>query len=97
MPIRAIQRGALIFENPDMFDPLRWENPTREMLSAYQPFGLGRRNCIGRAMGVAELWRSRSCVGTHGLCMTKAWVDTVWRSKGLTVPRKLVKLSMVTL
>lgn len=47
-------RNPDVFDEPDSFSPSRWENPTREMIDAMQPFGLGRQNCVGQALAKAE-------------------------------------------
>ncbi|KAL7527392.1 hypothetical protein ACHAWF_002159 [Thalassiosira exigua] len=47
-------RNPDIFENPDKFDPSRWEEPTREMLDAFNPFSLGKQNCMGQSLAKAE-------------------------------------------
>lgn len=55
MPIYALHRDADVFDKPDTFDPERWANPTPAMMAAYQPYSVGRRNCVGQALAQAEL------------------------------------------
>ncbi|KAB2572470.1 cytochrome P450 [Lasiodiplodia theobromae] len=44
------------FADPWKFDPQRWLSPdNRDCLEASQPFSLGTRVCIGRALGLLEL------------------------------------------
>jgi len=47
-------RNPDIFEEPNSFLPSRWENPSREMLAAYNPFSLGKQNCVGQSLARAE-------------------------------------------
>ena len=57
----CINHFLLLFRNPDIFAapasflPSRWENPSREMLDAFNPFSLGKQN-----------WRVTGSVA-HGL------------------------------
>jgi len=51
----SIQRNAEYFEDPDEFRPSRWEDPNDAALSAFMPFALGRRNCVGQSLAYAEL------------------------------------------
>ncbi|KAG5976205.1 hypothetical protein E4U55_007458 [Claviceps digitariae] len=51
----TMHRDPAIFENPDKFDPWRWENPTKEMKEAFMPFGRGSRICMGIHLGYIEL------------------------------------------
>ena len=36
-------RNPDFFEEPDSYLPSRWENPTREMKDAFNPFSLGKQ------------------------------------------------------
>lgn len=54
LPFILLFRNPDIFENPDTFDPSRWEEPTREMLNAFNPFSLGKQNCMGQSLAKAE-------------------------------------------
>ena len=47
-------RNPDIFEDPDTFRPSRWEIPSRDMLEAFQPFSMGRQNCVGQSLARAE-------------------------------------------
>ncbi|RDW70880.1 cytochrome P450 [Aspergillus mulundensis] len=42
----SLHRDGEVFEDPERFDPSRWENPTKAMKDAYMPFGAGSRNGI---------------------------------------------------
>ena len=44
-----------IFENPNLFAPSQWENPTDEQLKAILPFAVGQCNCQGQALANTEL------------------------------------------
>ena len=48
-------RNPDIFEDPDSFIPSRWENPTRDQLDAFQPFSMGKQNCIGQSLARAQI------------------------------------------
>lgn len=56
--IYANHHNSKYFENPEMFDPDRWDkeisSEDRNPL-AYQPFSAGLRNCIGQKYAVLEL------------------------------------------
>mmetsp|Transcript_11065 Transcript_11065/g.23636 ORF Transcript_11065/g.23636 Transcript_11065/m.23636 type:complete len:483 (-) Transcript_11065:361-1809(-) len=54
MPYILMFHDPGIFEKPDVFNPSRWENPTRSMLDAFIPFSLGKQNCIGQSLAKAE-------------------------------------------
>ena len=43
------------FDNPNEFLPSRWETPTPAMQNAYQPFTIGRRNCMGMSLANIEM------------------------------------------
>ncbi len=52
IPIYALQRNEVLWENPNAFLPDRWENkPDRY---AYLPFGDGPRICIGMSFALQE-------------------------------------------
>jgi cytochrome P450 len=55
MILYVILRNHNIFQNPDSFDPSRWEKPTEQMQRAYLPFATGKRNCQGQALATFEL------------------------------------------
>lgn len=47
-------RNPDIFADPESFLPSRWENPSREMLDAFNPFSLGKQNCVGQSLARAQ-------------------------------------------
>ncbi len=47
-------RNAVIFEEPDLYLPSRWENPSPEMRDAFTPFSIGKQNCLGQTLAKAE-------------------------------------------
>lgn len=49
-------RNGDVFEDPDLFLPSRWEDPSREMLDSFHPFSLGKQNCIGQSLARAEIF-----------------------------------------
>ncbi|MBI1327204.1 MAG: cytochrome P450 [Alphaproteobacteria bacterium] len=50
--IRGIQRNAAYFNEPDKFDPDRFNGPIPK--NAYIPFGYGLRSCIGQRLAMQE-------------------------------------------
>lgn len=60
-----------IFEDPEKFDPSRFENPSRPIPPfAYIPFGSGPRMCIGN-----EFARVEALVVMHNLVTNFEWVQ----------------------
>ncbi|OAA67805.1 Cytochrome P450 [Akanthomyces lecanii RCEF 1005] len=51
----TVHRDAEIFPNPELFNPERWENPTKAMKEALMPFGLGTRICPGSHLAMIEI------------------------------------------
>lgn len=49
-------RNPDVFQEPDMFLPSRWEEPSREMLDSFHPFSLGKQNCVGQSLARAEVF-----------------------------------------
>jgi cytochrome P450 len=54
IPSYMMHRDPDYFEKPYEFLPSCWDNPTPDMLSAYQPFSIGRRNCMGMSLAYLE-------------------------------------------
>jgi cytochrome P450 len=52
----VLHRSPLIWENPEGFDPTRWEPAKKEARHkyAYVPFGGGPRTCIGNVFAMTE-------------------------------------------
>ncbi|WP_242908497.1 cytochrome P450 [Actinomadura terrae] len=46
-------RGDL-HDNPESFDPSRWESTSQPPVSHYVPFGAGPRKCMGEQFGITE-------------------------------------------
>ena len=53
-PFFLLFRNPDIFPNPNKFIPTRWENPTRDMRDAFNPFSMGKQNCAGQALARVE-------------------------------------------
>ncbi|KAI1073419.1 cytochrome P450 [Whalleya microplaca] len=51
----TLHRNPEAFPDPDIFEPSRWENPTKLMKDSYMPFGGGSRICIGLHLAKIEL------------------------------------------
>ncbi|KAJ6107573.1 cytochrome P450 [Penicillium sp. IBT 18751x] len=49
-------RDSAVFDAPDMFNPERWLNSTKEMELSLTPFSVGKRNCIGQNLAWEELY-----------------------------------------
>ena len=54
IPIYALHRSHLLWDEPDRFAPDRWANGTKPDRYAYLPFGDGPRICIGASFAVQE-------------------------------------------
>ncbi|KAI0469972.1 cytochrome P450 [Xylariaceae sp. FL0804] len=62
------------FPDPEVFDPSRWETPTKRMKDFYMPFSSGSRNCIGihlaqveMRLGIAHFFRAFPNAGVSTL------------------------------
>jgi cytochrome P450 len=58
IPILLLHRHPLYWDDPDSFKPERWLNRTQEfddrVSSAFLPFSVGGRNCIGKSFATIE-------------------------------------------
>ncbi|WP_050525627.1 cytochrome P450 [Pseudorhodobacter aquimaris] len=54
LPIYALHRHHMLWDNPDKFDPSRFEDPDAIARFAYLPFGDGPRVCIGANFALQE-------------------------------------------
>lgn len=55
VPIYSLMRNHLVFDDPNSFVPSRWKNPTEDVMKAFMPFLVGKRNCLGQALANVEL------------------------------------------
>ncbi|KAL4872535.1 hypothetical protein BDV12DRAFT_193253 [Aspergillus spectabilis] len=51
----SLHRDEEIFEEPERFNPSRWDSPSKAMKDAFMPFGAGSRNCVGIHLAKMEL------------------------------------------
>lgn len=54
LPIYALHRNHLLWDNPDAFDPDRFAKSNKIDPFAYLPFGAGPRVCIGSGFAIQE-------------------------------------------
>jgi len=54
LPIYALHRNRLLWNDPDSFDPDRFADPASIERFAYLPFGAGPRVCIGAGFAIQE-------------------------------------------
>jgi cytochrome P450 len=54
LPIYALHRHHMLWDNPDQFDPSRFADPKTIQRFAYLPFGDGPRVCIGANFALQE-------------------------------------------
>ena len=53
MPLWSMHRDGRYFENPDTFDPDRWERRDPNAVEAYRPFSSGPHACVGQGFALA--------------------------------------------
>ncbi|KXL46389.1 hypothetical protein M433DRAFT_165487 [Acidomyces richmondensis BFW] len=51
----SMHRDPHVWPHPERFEPARWNEPTKEMLHSFVPFGGGSRICIGMHLAQMEL------------------------------------------
>lgn len=53
-PIYSIQHDEKYYDNPDKFDPERFNDDNKHKIKpfTYMPFGVGPRNCIGKYQSI---------------------------------------------
>ncbi|KAF4458051.1 Cytochrome P450, E-class, group I [Fusarium austroafricanum] len=56
--IYAIHHNELYYPDPFVFNPDRWLQNAKQAQSAYNPFSVGPRSCIGKGFAMAELMLS---------------------------------------
>jgi len=61
IPSLLVHRNKEYMDKPDEFIPSRWIDPSDDLSSAFIPFSLGRRNCVGQYLAYAELY---NCLAT---------------------------------
>mmetsp|Transcript_361 Transcript_361/g.900 ORF Transcript_361/g.900 Transcript_361/m.900 type:complete len:502 (+) Transcript_361:271-1776(+) len=55
LPIYLVHRNHHTFDDPDLFRPSRWDNPTEKVKNGLMPFAAGKQNCVGQSLANAEL------------------------------------------
>lgn len=53
--LHHIHHNALHYDNPNRFDPDRWDDPKPRHKAAYVPFAMGPRSCIGFNFALQEV------------------------------------------
>ncbi|XP_039973213.1 cytochrome P450 4B1 [Xiphias gladius] len=83
----GIHRNAAVWENPDVFDPLRFlpENVSRRSPHAFVPFSAGPRNCIGQNFAMNEM----KVVTALTLKRYQLIEDPTWKPK--IIPRLVLR------
>jgi len=62
----TMHRNPHVWSHPDRFDPARWNEPTKEMLHSFVPFGGGSRSkSIVQWLELQEPHTSTVCIGMH--------------------------------
>lgn len=51
----SLHRDPIVFPNPDVFDPDRWQQETRTMEHQMWAFSSGSRSCIGKSLALLEM------------------------------------------
>ena len=54
----TMHQNPEVWAHPETFDPSRWNEPTKDMLHSFYPFGGGSRVCIGQHFAQLELRHS---------------------------------------
>ncbi|EME88834.1 uncharacterized protein MYCFIDRAFT_185345 [Pseudocercospora fijiensis CIRAD86] len=76
IPAYAMHHLPQIWRDADKFDPSRWNDATKDMQSAFLPFGGGSRVCIGQHFAMLEMRHAlASFYRTFSQGMRPAWVD----------------------
>jgi cytochrome P450 len=62
-----LHRNPNYYDDPDVFKPSRWLNPLEKAVAAFQPFSMGKRNCVGQSLAKLEIKNvlARLCAGYH--------------------------------
>jgi len=55
LSVIEMHRHPKLWENPDRFQPERFDNGSRQFSSQYFPFGAGPRKCIGNNFAMFEM------------------------------------------
>ncbi|KAF7188296.1 Cytochrome P450 monooxygenase [Pseudocercospora fuligena] len=63
----TLHHDLSVFEDPFVFRPERWAEPTKAMLRDFIPFGLGSRMCIARNLAMFELCLATRAVVRSGV------------------------------
>lgn len=55
MQCYTLHRNKTAYPRPEVFDPSRWENPTKDAMSHFWAFSSGSRSCIGQNFAMIEM------------------------------------------
>jgi len=97
MPIYAIHRHARRWDQPDVFDPTRFEAAREDAIPRYHymPFGAGPRVCIGMSFALMEATAILATLAQHVRFETAADAEPVPVARVTLIPRDGLPLRVI--